>query len=245
MRINNNTVLVTGGGSGIGFEIARQLSELGNKTVLIGRNHSRLAAACEIIPNSEFVQCDITVQSEVDCLVETVYHRFPGANILVNNAGKAYGYTLTSGNSFEKAREEITTNYLSTVRLVDKLLPLLMNNREAAIVNNSSVTALVPVAILPTYSASKAALHSYTQSLRMALQGTGRLRIFELLPPLVDTEFSKGLPGHKIPASYVALELLEGMRNDQYEINVGATAEIYRMYLQSPSEAIRYVNKGS
>jgi uncharacterized oxidoreductase len=135
------------------------------------------------------------------------------------------------------------TNYLSVIRLNEKLLPLLKKQSEAAIVNVSSIVAFVPGKLTATYSASKAALHSYTQALRVALTDT-TVKVFELMPPLVDTEFSTEIGGHLgIPPSQVADEFLAALEIDNYEIRVGNTELLYQLYLSSPVEALKFMNE--
>lgn len=167
---------------------------------------------------------------------------FPALNVIVNNAGRAILYDLgNSENAFDKAADEILTNYLSVIRLNEKLLPQLKKQEEAAIVNVSSIVAFVP-GVIPTYSASKAALHSYTQSLRISLEETS-VKVFELMPPLVDTEFSKVIGGHRgVQPSVVAEDLLKALASDNYEIRTGDTENIYRLYLSSPGEALKAMN---
>jgi uncharacterized oxidoreductase len=133
---------------------------------------------------------------------------------------------------------------LAIVNLTEKLLPLLKAQKEAAIVNVSSIVVFAPGASLPTYAASKAALHSYTRSLGYALKDTG-VKVFELMPPLVDTELSKEIGGHNgIPPLQVAEELLAGLTNDVAEIHVGGTADMYKLYLSSPEKALIALNSG-
>ena len=141
-------------------------------------------------------------------------------------------------HSFETVTHELYTNYLSIIRLNTKLLPLLKQHQEAAIVNVTSVVAYVPGG-LATYSASKAALHSYTQSLRFELeQQYPYIKVFELFPPLVNTDFSKPIGGEKgISPAVVASELYRGLENDIYEIRAGATEDIYKLFLSSPEKA--------
>ena len=132
------------------------------------------------------------------------------------------------------------TNYLSVIRLNEKLLPILKKQAEAAIVNVSSIVAFVPGS-LATYSASKAALHSYTQSLRIALENSS-IKVFELMPPLVDTQFSAPIGGNKgISPRLVAEDLLTAFANDNYEIRVGKTEDLYQLFLSSPAKALDYL----
>jgi uncharacterized oxidoreductase len=134
---------------------------------------------------------------------------------------------------------------LSIIRLNQELLPLLKANGEAAIVNVSSIAALVPNHVIPTYAASKAALHSYSQSLRITLAKTTDIKVFELMPPLVNTEFSTEIGGENgIPPKEVADDLISAFENDTYEIHVGRTAQLFQLFLQSPADALLAMNPG-
>lgn len=245
MKVTRNTMLITGGSAGIGLEIAKLFSAKGNKVIITGRNKERLENALQQIPNSIGIQSDVSNESETNALVEKLKAEHPDLNVVINNAGAAQVYNLTSENvnAAEKAQEEIQTNYISIIRLNEKLLPLLKTQKEAAIVNVSSIVAYVPSG-LATYSASKAALHSYTQSLRIALDHiSSSVKVFELLPPLVNTEFSAPIGGQNgMPASEVAESLLNGFDNDEFEIRVGQTEDVYRLFLSNPAEALKLLN---
>lgn len=167
MRTTQNTVLIIGGGSRISFQIAKQFAEQGNEVVITGRNLERLEQAADKLERVTAIACDINDEQDIARLANRLRAEFPLLNMLVNNAGQAYTQNLAFGlNVYEQASAEMNTNYLATVRLTEQLLPLLHSQAEAAIVNVSSVVAYVPSMSLPTYAASKAALHSYTQSLR-------------------------------------------------------------------------------
>lgn len=244
MNTTNNTVLISGGTAGIGLEIAKLFSAKGNKVIITGRSKERLDKALQELPNAVGIQCDVSKQTDTDSLVEKIKAEHPGVNILINNAGAAFVYNLVTENvnAAEKAETEILTNYLSVIRLNEKLLPLLNQQKEAAIVNVSSVVAFVPGS-LATYSASKAALHSYTQSLRIALANVSSVKIFELMPPLVNTEFSAPIGGSKgMNPADVAERLFNSLGKDEYEIHVGQTEDIYRLFLSSPAEALKFMN---
>lgn len=245
MKTINNTVLVSGGSAGIGLEIAKLFSARGNQVIITGRSEERLEKALRHLPGATAIVCDIASEADTNALVERLQISYPDLNIVINNAGAAHVYSLTSPgiDAWKRAQEEILTNYLAIIRLNEKLLPLLKRNDEAAIVHVSSIVAIVPGA-LATYSASKAALHSYTQSLRIALERESpSIRVFELMPPLVDTAFSAPIGGHKgIPASEVAIQFLQGFEKDEFEIRVGLTEDIYRLFLSSPGDALMAMN---
>ncbi|WP_440135632.1 SDR family oxidoreductase [Chitinophaga sancti] len=246
MNTSNNTVLITGGSAGIGFEIAQQLGAAGNQVIITGRNAERLKAAAAQLKNTTAIVSDVSSPGDVSQLVAQLEEKFPGLNMVINNAGySASPYRLAPGvDTFEKASAEIQTNYLSVLRLNELLLPLLSKQAHAAIVNVSSIVAFAPSINIPGYSISKAALHAYSRVLRITLNDTP-VRVFELMPPLVNTEFSKEIGGEKgIPASQVAAELIEGLKNDVYEIHVGDTAGMYQLYLSSPENALQAINAG-
>ena len=243
MKTSKNTVLIIGGTAGIGLETARLFSENDNQIIITGRNRQRLSEALAQLKNTTGILNDFSKKEDVDTLVSRIKQEFPSLNIVINNAARAFIYNLNSvKNLYDLAEEEMQVNYLSVIRLNEKLLPVLAAHKNAAIVNVSSVVAFVPGS-LTTYSASKAALHSYTQSLRLSLSGSGNIRVFELMPPLVNTEFSQGIGGSAgIDPSVVAEGLFHAMENDIYEVRVGKTQDIYDLFLKSPSEALQVMN---
>jgi uncharacterized oxidoreductase len=242
MKTTQNTILITGGSAGIGLEMARLFLNEGHRVLITGRNDQRLREAASQLPGVETFRGDVSDEGDVNRLVSVVKKDFPALNIVINNAGAAFLYDLgIDTGGYEKAGTEMNINFLSVVRLNERLLPVLKAQQESAIVNVSSIVALVPGRI-PTYSASKAALHSYTQSLRLALKNTP-VKVFELMPPLVNTEFSKAIGGENgIAPSAVAQDLVDALHNDQYEIHVGRTADIYKLFLSSPAAAFEAMN---
>jgi len=246
MNITGKTILITGGGSGIGFQIAKLLSNKGNKVIITGRSENRLQKAAAQLNNVNYIATDVNSESDIDNVVNRVTTEFGELDILINNAGAANYYKLGDGSdNYSQAAEEIQTNYLAVIRFTDKLLPLLRASKEAAIVNVSSIVVFAPGINLPTYAASKAALHSYTRALRYTLAKTTSIKVFELMPPLVNTEFSAIIGGENgIPPLEVAQGLIGGFENDEYELHIGNTADLYKLYLSSPEEALNTLNKG-
>ena len=244
MNTSQNTVLIIGGTAGIGLEIVKQLTALNNHVIVTGRNAARLDAALVGLKNVTAIPFDVSKANEVDNLVERIGKSFPHLNMVINNAGRAIVHNLADKNqdAFTNAEDEMLTNYLSIIRINQKLLPILKEHSESAIVNVSSVVAYVPGITLPTYAASKAALHSYTTSLRLSLEDTS-VKVFELMPPLVDTEFSKEIGGHNgIKPSVVADEFIAALAKNEFEIRVGDTAKIYDLFRQSPVDALNVMN---
>lgn len=246
MNITNKTVLITGGGSGIGFETAKLLSAEGNKIIIIGRNESKLKTATKALPNTVAIRCDINNEDDVNNLIAQVSENYPELSVLINNAGRAFAYTHSENvGAFEKSKEEFATNYFSIIRLTEAFLPFLKAQKEAAIVNVSSIVAFAPSAALPSYSDSKAALHSYTLSLRHTLAKDTAIKVFELMPPMVNTEFSKDVGGeHGMSPVEVAEGLLEGIEKEEFEIKIGQTAYFRKFYLTAPDEAFEMMNQG-
>ncbi|KIO77437.1 short-chain dehydrogenase [Pedobacter lusitanus] len=244
MNLSNHTVLISGGTAGIGFEIAKLLTEKGNHVIITGRDQKRLDEAVSKLDNVTGILFDTTKEEEVDRLVSRIGADFPSLNVVINNAGLAYAYDVTAGlKSWEKAEQEMYTNYVSLIRLTEKMLPHLLKQETAALVNVSSVAALAPHVAVLTYSASKAAVHAYSEGLRLALKDTS-VKVFELMPPLVNTEFSKEIGGQEngIPASQVATEFAAAFERNVYEIHVGATAQIFGLARTSPATAFNAIN---
>jgi uncharacterized oxidoreductase len=243
MKTSGNTVLITGGSAGIGLAIAKLLAQHNNKVIITGRNPERLAEAAKQIPGVITIVSDVSKGQEVDQLVKTLQQDFPELNMLINNAGKAYAYELSAtADAADKATEEMVTNYLAVLRLTEQLLPLLLRQKEAAIVNVTSIVVFAPSARISTYSASKAALHSYTKSLRQTI---APLHVFDLMPPLVNTDFSQDIGGaNGIPPKQVADEFFAALEKNQYEIHVGDTEQIYQLMLSSPEAAFAAMNGG-
>lgn len=246
MNITGKTVLITGGGSGIGFEIAKLLSEKGNKVIITGRTESKLQKAASQLKDVSYIATDINSEKDLDALTEHIKDDFGGLDILINNAGQAYVYKLgEESNVAEKAAHEMQTNYTSVISLTERLLPLLKESKEAAIVNVTSIVVFAPGINLATNAASKAALHSYTRALRYALALSTGIKVFELMPPLVNTDFSAEIGGaNGIPPLEVAQGLINGFEKDEYELHIGNTANLYQLYLSSPEEALKVLNQG-
>lgn len=245
MKTANNTVLITGGSAGIGLQIAKAFIEKGNEVIITGRDEARLKAAAAQLGRVTTITSDVTKPADVDRLVSRIEKDYPGLNILINNAGRAHIHDLSNFSNLEqKLRDEMETNVFSVVGLTERLLPVLKRQPESAVVNVTSIVALVPGAILSTYSATKAALHSFTQTLRLILSRTP-VKVFELYPPLVNTEFSKEIGGeqHGIAPEVVAERLLTALAADEFDVRVGATEDMYKFSLASPEQAFQKMNE--
>ncbi len=198
MNTTGNTILITGGGSGIGRALAEAFHQLGNQVVIAGRGQKSLDETTAANPGMKSLTLNIEDPANIQSFAERVTKEFPGLNILINNAGIMRPENLLEQQAdLTDATATVTTNLLGPIRLTAALLPLLLKQPHAAIVNNSSGLAFVPLAMTPTYCATKAAIHSYTQSLRYQLKDT-RIQVLELAPPYVATGLM-GDRGHHDP----------------------------------------------
>ena len=186
MNLSGNTILITGGGTGIGMGLAEAFHALGNHVVIAGRRESVLQKLTDTNPGMEYIVADQSTASGVHELADIVKQRFPKLNVLVNNAGMQRVEDLTAGHTAD-AEATISTNLLGPIRLTAALMQHLLAQPHAAIVNVSSALGMMPACTVPTYSATKAALHSYTQSLRHQL-GKTSVQVIEIVPPAVQTE---------------------------------------------------------
>lgn len=246
MKVSGKTILITGGGYGIGLEFTKLFSRHQNRVIIVGRKPDPIAHAAATTANVTAIPCDITDEAQVKQLVRTIEADFGGLSIVINNAAIGYMYDLaTKPGHFEKASAEMLTNYLSVVRLNELLLPTLKKQEEAAIVNISSIVAYAPMLAIPTYSATKAALHIYTQALRVSLAKETRVKVFEVMPPVVNTESSQGIGGAQgVSPVLVAQSLLKGIRNDQYCIRIGRTEDFYAFCKNASEEdAVEKLNE--
>lgn len=186
MQIKGNTILITGGGSGIGRALAEAFHAEGNQVVIAGRRKQLLHQTTEANPGMKAAALDIGNGSEIKAFAEKIKVDFPALNVVIHNAGIMKMERLQEG-SVAEAEATITTNLLGPIRLTAALLPLLLKQPQAAIMTVSSGLAFVPMTMTPTYCATKAAIHSYTQSLRYQLKETP-VQVLELIPPYVQTE---------------------------------------------------------
>ena len=188
MKLTKNTILITGGSSGIGLELAKQLIKKGNKVIVTGRDQARLDKAKLLLPDLQIVKSDVSQTKDIDALFERVTKEFPELNILINNAGIMRTINLHGKDTnLDDITREIDINLNGPIRMAYKFLPFLKAKKSAAIANVSSGLAFTPLPNSPVYCATKAALHSFTLSLRVQLMKTS-IKVFELAPPATQTE---------------------------------------------------------
>jgi uncharacterized oxidoreductase len=192
MNLTGNTILITGGGSGIGRGLAEELHKLGNLVVIAGRRKQALDETTAANPGMKSVTLDIESPAAIRSFAAQVGAEFPSLNVLVNNAGiMRPEKLLAQPDGLADAEAIVATNLLGPIRLTAALLPQLQKQPTATIMNVSSGLAFLPLALTPTYCATKAAIHSYTQSLRYQLKATS-IEVLELIPPYVATHLMDG-----------------------------------------------------
>ena len=188
MQISGNTILITGGGSGIGRALAEAFHRRGNKVIVAGRRQSALDAVREANPGIETATLDLTDPQDIARFAAQIARDYPTLNALLNNAGimQPEDWRAADVNT-SIAEATIATNLLAPIRLTAALLPLLRKQAKSTVLTVSSGLAFLPLAITPTYSATKAAIHSFSESLRYQFKGTG-VDVVEIAPPYVQTE---------------------------------------------------------
>ena len=190
MKMTGNTILLTGGSSGIGRALAQRFYDLGNDIIVTGRRHAALDETLAGRERMRAVLLDIDDQEAIRDFVRHLTSTGSKINVLINNAGIMPLEDLSGPRDLADAKAVIETNLLGPMRLIDKLLPQLLSQPDPVIVNVTSGLAFQPTTRAPTYSATKAALHSYTVSLRIALKG--QIEVIELVPPGVQTDLTPG-----------------------------------------------------
>ncbi|MDR6851329.1 putative oxidoreductase [Sphingomonas sp. BE123] len=201
MKQSGNTILITGGGSGIGEALAHRLHDAGNTVIVAGRRRDALDTAIAGRANLHAMTLDIDSAEAIESFAAEVIAAHPNLNVLINNAGIMRYEDLSTRRDLTDAEAMITTNLFGPIRLINALVDHLKAQDDAAIVNVTSGLAFVPLVIAATYSATKAAIHSYTISLRDALAGS--VEVIELAPPAVQTDLT---PGQRERAAYQPLD---------------------------------------
>ena len=190
MKTSGNTILITGGGSGIGEALAHRFHDAGNTVIVAGRRLDALQKACADRENMHAITLDVESAEGVADFAKRLLADHPTLNVLINNAGIMRFETLDRSRDLADAEATITTNLLGPIRLIDALIDHLTQQQDAAIVNVTSGLAFVPMVAAPTYNATKAAIHSYTVAMRHVLKD--KVEVIELAPPAVQTGLTPG-----------------------------------------------------
>lgn len=210
MKMTGNTMLITGGGTGIGRALAEAFHSLGNTVVIAGRRKSMLECTTKANPGMEWMTLDIEDATAIQSFAKQVVEKYPKLNVLINNAGIMKLEDLRAAPGTKIAEQTIAINLLGPIRLTTALLPLLRQQPQSTIITVSSGLAFVPLAPTPTYCATKAAIHSYTQSMRYQLKDT-TTEVLELVPPYVETDLMASNAGdpRAMPLDKFIAEVLE------------------------------------
>lgn len=221
MQISGNTILITGGASGIGFALARRFLDAGNRVIACGRREAKLREAKGIDARLETLGADVSTDAGRTTLVEHVLTQFPDLNVLVNNAGIQRRLGIADQEPWDATREELAINLDAPIHLTRLVLPHFTALKRAAIVNITSGLAFAPLARTPVYSATKAALHSFTLSLRHQLRDTA-VTVIEIAPPAVDTDLGgPGLHTFGVSVNEFADGIFARLDKDEVEIGYG------------------------
>lgn len=240
MKTSGNDVLITGGGSEIGLALAKKFQQAGNRVIITGRNKEKLIRVRERFPEIHIEVADIAREADIRRLAEN----HGDVNILVNNAGVQYNYILLKEpDAGRLIREEFDINLIGPVLLIQYCLPILLRKNAAAIVNVTSGLAFVPKESAPVYCAGKAGLHIFSKSLRYQLESSN-IKLFEIIPPLVDTAMTEGRGKGKISPDQLTDEFWRNFKKDKCEVLVGKVKLLYWLNRILPKIAERIMRKG-
>lgn len=235
-----NVVLITGGGSGIGLAIAKKFQQAGNRVIITGRNKEKLISVKEHFPEIDIEVADIAREADISRLAEN----HSDVNILLNNAGVQYNYNLLEEpDAYRLIKEEFDINLIAPALLIQRFLPILLRKNESAIINVTSGLAFVPKESAPVYCAGKAGLHIFSKSLRYQLESSS-IKLFEIIPSLVDTSMTEGRGKGKISPDQLTDEFWKNFKKDNFEILVGKVKLLYWLNRILPKVAERIMRKG-
>ena len=240
MKLEGRTILITGGTSGIGFEMAKQLIALRNTVLITGRDRQKLDDAKGALPGVHAFLSDASKPEDIQSLRQQVTTEFPACDTLINNAGIMRNLDMNQPRPLTDVTRELDINLSGPVQMIQEFLPHLKSRTNALIVNVSSGLAFVPFPLSPIYSAAKAGIHAFTRCLRVQLKGTN-VTVIELAPPGVETklfrdEFQAEMKGQKtMPVDVLVKKAIAGIEADKTEIRPGLSNVLYVMSRAAPS----------
>ena len=222
MNVKGNNILITGGATGIGLALAERFLKAGSEVTVCGRRETALREAQIKNPGLKTRVCDVGIPAERIKLLEWAKAEKPGFNVLINNAGiQRRGVNLAETEDWDAIHEELAINLEAPIHLARLFADHLSRQHEPVIMNVTSGLAFVPLAMVPVYCATKAALHSFTLSLRNHLAGTG-IRVIEIIPPAVNTDLGgKGLHDFGVPLNEFSDAIFSRLQGDELEIAYG------------------------
>lgn len=239
MKLKGRTILITGGTSGIGFELAKQLVQRGNTVLITGRNQESLSKAVSSISAHGFLS-DVSKPEDIRSLRERVLREFPALDTVINNAGIMRNLNLNDSRDLSDVTREIDVDLTGPIQMVQEFLPHLRTRSNALLVNVSSGLAFVPFPLSPVYSAAKAGVHAFTRCLRVQLKGSN-VAVVEVAPPGVETklfreEFAQEMKGQKgmAPDKLIA-KVIGAIEAGKSEIRPGVSGVLYALSRLAPS----------
>jgi|SRR6218665_1332 len=245
MELKGKTILITGGTAGIGLEAVKQFLNEGLKVIITGRDQIKLEKIKQQYPAIIIIKSDVAIEGDAISLYQQV-EKLGGIDILYNNAGVlklSSNFGIKSDSHLADAAYEMNVNYLGIIRLNNLFMEMLKSRNESAIINTTSLLAYVPSSIEATYSASKVALRFYTETLRDHLQIlNSTVKVFELLPPVVNTEMTATRNNKKLTPEKLVNALISGLKKNKYTIRVGDTKLLYIVNRVLPKVAFGIVN---
>ncbi|HEX8248610.1 MAG TPA: SDR family NAD(P)-dependent oxidoreductase [Pyrinomonadaceae bacterium] len=243
MELSDNTILVTGGASGIGYAFAERFLAAGSEVIICGRREDKLREAKEKHPQFQTRVCDVSDEAERIALFDWATGEFPRLNVLVNNAGIQRRVNLSESEDWRRTRSEIAINFDAPVHLSRLFIPHLLKQERPAIINVTSGLSFVPLANVPVYCATKAALHSFTMSLREQLSETP-ISVIEVAPPAVDTDLGgAGLHTFGVPLDEFADAVFRRMPQGETEIAYGTAEKASRASREELDEIFVFMNQ--
>lgn len=247
MELKDRTVLITGGSSGIGKGLAEMFYRFDSHVIVTGRKEAPLQKLCEKNPGMQYFVMDVASPESVRQAVQKIESEHPRLDCLINNAGiqRSIDFTQESFPDFEALTHEVNTNLLGLIWMTTAFLPLLKRNQPASIINVSSGLSFVPMAQMPVYCATKAGVHSFSQSLRHQLRHSG-VNVVELMPPAVESNLdpnrrlAEGVS--ELPVASFMDSVLTALLHDEQEIAIGAAQLLRQGALSDHSQTFQRIN---
>lgn len=244
MKLEGNTILITGGASGIGLALVKKFTQLNNTVLVVGRDRNKLEMLRQELPAVEVFPCDISMEEERLALKNRLCQLNRSINVIINNAGVQFHSSFVESQpSAEEVLSEIETNLIAPIRLISLFMEDLQHQPYGAIINISSGLALTPKASAPIYCATKAALSSFTRSLRYQLEHSS-IAVYDVKAPLVETDMTRGRGRGKISPEAFAEEVVKGLKQGKEDMPIGKVKHLSLVHRLIPSLAYRIMKNG-
>ena len=244
MKITGNTILITGGSAGIGLGLTERFLKEKNNVIICGRNAKKLNDVKLRFPEVHTMVCDVADEKARIAMYDEIIKEFPSLNVLINNAGiQLRTNFMKTQESWSYYNPEIVTNIAAPIHLISLFLPHLVKQKNAEIINVSSGLAFAPMAAAPIYCATKAALHSFTISLRYQLAGSG-VGVIEIIPPAVATDLGgPSAHNHATSVDEFTEGVFKGLEENRLEIGYGMSEKLMRMNREESDAATKGMNE--